>query len=476
MYNGTSANDLTGWVPESSGRGTMDIITSCFFTILICTWTVIHPRVLTTQRIARLHKLAQLVKTILAPEMICLESLQEWVQARKMVKRSSHATQDGLKIVQAFYVGMLGIRYRTPHGSRALWPSQYTWLLNNDLVKWSDRDAWGLSEDVIQDKSKADGLVKLTAVIQVTWFLLQCITRAAHDLAISPLEAMTLAYVFVVLITYLFWWLKPKDITTVSFVTLPSMDRTQQEIFDALAMENTYDDDDRNPKPSKNIAWYLVSRDCKDEDWIALNQPPSDADAEAAEERIETAAEEMEAESKRIDIATEEKEAEKEQVETPTEKGEAEDVGNTNEEILPKSRATTVGQMIQRSKTDATVIITQWDKDLYLSRLWPLICILGAAFGGIHLISWNSIFPTLLERWLWRASALISVATSIICMQFEAMSMKWDGPMTIIRVSSPILYVVSRFAMMGEVFAALRAMPKSTYDTFELWNSWFHIA
>jgi hypothetical protein len=54
------------------------------------------------------------------------------------------------------------------------------------------------------------------------------------------------------------------------------------------------------------------------------------------------------------------------------------------------------------------------------------------------------------------------------------MSLRWDGPLTIIRVASPILYVISRIIMTGETFAALRAMPAKTYDTFEIWNYWFH--
>ena len=37
----------------------------------------------------------QLVKMILAPEMVCLESLQEWIQANNMKKRTATATGNG---------------------------------------------------------------------------------------------------------------------------------------------------------------------------------------------------------------------------------------------------------------------------------------------------------------------------------------------------------------------------------------------
>lgn len=427
--NATSVADMVGWMPESDGRGTFTIITSCFFTIIICTWTVIHPRVHTSHRLAMLHKFLQLVKTIIAPEMVCIESLQEWVQARKMVRRSAQPTQGGLKLVHVFYVGMLALRYRTTHGSRVLWPSQYTWLLNNRLTQWSDHEAWGLSEELIRDKSKADGLVKLAAVMQVTWFVLHCVTRTAHALPIAALEAMTLAYVFVVLVTYLFWWVKPKDITTATFVTLPEMTIKQRQAFESLAMEDTYDTDDAHAKQlSKNIAWYLVARDCKDDDALLLMQPSQDGEI--------------------------------------TQSTLVDDVASIKQGI---SRAR---PLIERYEDP--MIITQWDRDLYFTRWWPLICLLGASFGAIHLISWNATFPTAAERWLWRTSALLSVVTSIVCMQFETMSVRWDGPLTLVRVSCPIVYIVSRVVMTAEVFAALRAMPRNTYATYEIWNYWFH--
>ncbi|KKY25955.1 hypothetical protein UCDDS831_g01804 [Diplodia seriata] len=375
-----------------------------------------------------LHKFLQLVKTIVAPEMVCIESLQEWVQARKMVRRSASATQGNLKLVHAFYVGMLGLRYRVSEThSRVLWPSQYTWLLNNGLVRWADHAGWGLSEELIRDKSKADGLVKLAAVLQVTWFVAMCATRAAHALPIAALEAMTLAYVFVMLVTYLFWWVKPKDITTAATVELPPMSRAQRDVFESLAMENTYDDDATAPAPSKNIAWYLVARDCKDDDVLMMH--PSD--------------------------------------------------GSDVSKVCVRAEVASIKPGIKRARPliewyDDPMIITQWDRDLYFTRWWPLICILGASFGAIHLVSWNSTFPTPFERWLWRSSALISVVTSIVCMQFETMTLRWNGIFTLIRVSSPVLYIISRIVMTAEVFAALRAMPRSTYDTYEIWNYWFH--
>lgn len=442
---------LVGWVTEGSNRGTWDIIDSCFLTILICTWTAIHPRIHVIRRLRNTHKILQLVKTLLAPEMVCLESMQEWVQARKTIRRCAPATDGRLGMAEAFYLGMLGVRYRYgPAAYRVLWPGQFAWLLNNNLIRWDDiRDTWGLAADSIRDKSKADGLVKLAALFQVVWFTLQCITRGAHGLPLAALEIMTIAYVVVMVVTYFFWWLKPKDIATVSLIDLPYMDIEQWEVFESLTMENTYDVLDPTAPWDTNIAWYLIARDCKDDEVLIMPRlDRQDTPPELSQENTSvTTSSTPEA------IIAPEHEPEK--------------------HILSRARPLQVHTLHQEVEEESDVI-TEWDSGLYMTRWWPLICLMGASFGAVHLIAWNSVFPTSLELWLWRSSAVISVATSILCMQFRKMSLRWDGPLTMVRVASPLLYVISRTIMTAQTFAALRAMPEKTYETFDLWNYWFH--
>lgn len=432
----------------------------------------------------------------MAPEMVCLESLQEWVQARKTVRRTADVTNGGLKLVHAFYISMLGIRYRTSTGYRVLWPSQYTWLLNKGLISWDDRDSWGLSEDYIKDKSKADGLVKLAALCQVFWFVLQCVTRSAHSLPIAPLEAMTLAYVFIVLLTYGFWWYKPKDIATVTFVDLPDMTSNQATVFESLAMENTYDVDFQGPDPPKNIAWYLIARDCNDDELLVMGAqeglenngidtkiPESihsvtiGEDGEAGEGQITKLDRKNRIGTWPLYQRSRNPEPRSE-IHIASTWGPVKINGHIGERLDvhkgPAPRARENNTVPRNGPEHDPNIITEWDEALYFSKLWPLICILGAAFGALHLISWKSVFPTMLERWLWRSSALCSVATSIICMQFRTLSLQWKGPLTIVQIGSPILYGLSRVVMMAEVFASLRAMAPAIYETYEIWNYWLH--
>ena len=61
----------------------------------------------------------------------------------------------------------------------------------------------------IRDRSKGDALSKCIAILQTTWFLLQCIARGYQRLALTEVELITLALASLNAITYAFWWHKP---------------------------------------------------------------------------------------------------------------------------------------------------------------------------------------------------------------------------------------------------------------------------
>jgi hypothetical protein len=260
--NSSSSRDanLVGWVLESPGRGTLSLIQTCLFTTLLCTWVVIHPRVTRNRSRRIFHKLALFLKTVIAPEFIAVEGLQEWSQARQTVKRCEHLTDGELELVQAFYIGMLALRYRTERGEKVIWPNQYQWLLEQHLIDWRDHQSWGLSKEIIRDKSNANAPVKAFALLQVSWFVTQSILRSAHNLPLSQLESMTLSYVPLFLVSYFFWWAKPKDVLTPSVVQLPDMSIEQKVIFENLSVDTTFDDEHTKQQYSWWNIWKLTPR------------------------------------------------------------------------------------------------------------------------------------------------------------------------------------------------------------------------
>lgn len=440
----SETKESVGWVLESSGRGTLSLLVSCFFTIFLCTWVVIHARV--CRRLSRrlLHKVALFFKTIIAPEFIAVEGLQEWSQARRMVKDCAPLTKGQFKLVHAFYIGMLALRYRTPQGARVIWPNQYTWLLQQGLIDWDDHASWGLSEENIRDKSNADSTAKLLALGQVTWFAAQSIMRHAHKLPLSQLESMTLSYIPLFAVTYLFWWVKPKDVLTPSVVDLPNMLSCQKESFEAMAVSQAFDDEGTEKQNSFWTIWYLTPR-------VFEKEAEEKASQEAQHKTLQDVRQRLAQEAKGAKVD-----------------GLGSDVNVKEEDpaCLPEAIQTPAKE----------IVVAIWDPELYHSKLlWPVAYLFGASFGALHLICWNTQFPTYTEQWLWRAAALASIVSILVFMQFEKVVLRWGGPLTMISLVSPVVYLLSRIVMMGGVIAAFRASDPSIYETYVASTYWVHI-
>lgn len=75
-----------------------------------------------------------------------------------------------------------------------------------------------IPDSTIQDKSKADMLAKTLVVIQVSWMLIQTITRRCVGYPISLLEVHTLIHVAIAIGMYGLWFLKPMDIRDPTWV------------------------------------------------------------------------------------------------------------------------------------------------------------------------------------------------------------------------------------------------------------------
>jgi hypothetical protein len=83
-----------------------------------------------------------------------------------------------------------------------------------------------LSDAELNDRSKADWIVKSLAILQILWFTTQLIGRWAQGLAMTTLELFTLGIVFCASVTYVAYWEKPFDIQ------IPEVLKTQISIQD----------------------------------------------------------------------------------------------------------------------------------------------------------------------------------------------------------------------------------------------------
>jgi hypothetical protein len=429
-----NSHDLVGWTLESPGRGTLSLLITCFVTTSICTWIVIHPRIDDHKKSRTLHKLALWLKTIIAPELIAVEAAQEWMQAQEIIKQSTKLIDvNHMSLEQAFYVGMFGLRYRTEHGSKVLWPDQFLWLLEKGFLRWEDHVNWGLEHEMIKDKSNSDSFAKLFALVQVAGFVGQCVIRTIHNLPLAPLEAMTLGYIPLFAVTYYYWWLKPKDISTPSIISLTAdMKPETLAEFEEMSIDNTFDSEPTiRPRSSWSI-WALT---------------PRMFEKQFADEQFRLACEQYEEQMEEYKFQTISAHLEK-HADLPPE---------------PPRRNT------------SEIVLGHWDPALYHSKLWPIAILVGISFPALHLISWDTEFSTTVESWFWRVAALSSICSMLIFMQFERVVLRWQDPLMLVKLLSPVLYLVTRGAMLALALAAFRASDPRLYQTYVASSYWVQL-
>lgn len=252
---------------------------------------------------------------------------------------------------------------------------------------------------------------------------------------------MTLGYIPLFIVTYFFWWNKPKDIRSLSFVELPTMSQEQFQTFESMAVSNKFDNEGMKDQVSYWNVWYLTPRVFEKEEEDRNKQ-------EARAHAVEMMAKRSTQDS------------------------------NPNPNLNPDNPPTTTNNkggmqdVEEQVRVRNATVVAHWDPDLYKSRLWPLTCLFGVSFGALHLVSWNTVFPTTIELWLWRAAAFLSIVSMLVFMHFEKVVLRWDGPLTIVSLASPALYLLSRIVMIGQVFAALRGEESAIYDTYKYSAYW----
>ncbi|KIK61493.1 hypothetical protein GYMLUDRAFT_166351 [Collybiopsis luxurians FD-317 M1] len=187
-------------------RSLFQLVWSCVSVIIACTWVSVHPNVPAADagfwRISG-EKIGLMIVTLIAPEVVVLWAARQWFAARKLA--ADHRDK-GWTVSHGFFVLMGGFaRYR---GDRLVCVLTYNGLNSREKEFVS-----GMLEREIKDRSHRDGLGKLIAVWQTTWFIVQLLARLAQRLPITELEIMTVAFAAMNVLVYFFWWNKPLGVS-----------------------------------------------------------------------------------------------------------------------------------------------------------------------------------------------------------------------------------------------------------------------
>ena len=212
VHNVQGKNDtlIHGWVPEPSGRGTWSILWGCLATIFLCTWSALHLDV--PKKHGRWYllfrKIGWMLMAATAPEFVVFITAKNFFEARDLLKNLHSQGHQEWTLVHAQFACANGFRMRTPLGEESnCVPERLRTLIEN-----CDIDGPPISEDEFKSRGKSDWVIKLIAVVQIIWFVVQTLVRAIHHFPTTPLEIMTVAFVFCSVFIYGFSLNRPQDV------------------------------------------------------------------------------------------------------------------------------------------------------------------------------------------------------------------------------------------------------------------------
>ncbi|KAK0757925.1 hypothetical protein N5P37_009217 [Trichoderma harzianum] len=272
-----------------------------------------------------------------------------------------------------------------------------------------------IKEEAIDDKSKSDGLVKIIAVLQVLWLVVQLVVRTIEDLHFTQLEITTVAFAATAVIIYSIDFIKPKDVNVPFYIDVEKAVEYDDFVATAEAAPFAYIQGKRYYMPTSTLHDII---DYQDEDMISDDDPHSP---------------------------------------------------ECNICLQWKSFIDST-----RSKNNKCSWRNPYKLSPKAADIFSLMIGFASAtsFGGVHLFAWNSDFPTHVERLLWRISALMTIvlpyiyiATHVPYIGYTVADIRKQMklPMNIALGCIAICYIPCRLFLVIESFRALYYLPSEAF-------------
>lgn len=317
--------------------------------------------------------------------------------------------------------------------------------LFHDLLSRGRIDFPNVLEADIEDHSKADWLAKLVVILQVTWFIVQCIARGASSKPdLTELEVVTLAFATLNAAMYFFWWNKPLDVKRAIRVPLKqdlrckclSQDSNSKEKDQAVVIQQAATSFEPLPRveTAMNVLriWATIEK---------INKIPI-----------------VNLFSKPITAM----------------------VWCQDHMILPDAvrLPTFYSPTLPNPMEGALAMMT--------------ISVAGVSFGAVHFIGWNIMTPTEVEQYTWRVSTVAITATffvnaintSLLVYKLYSRPTPSESPgrtpllvrmlevlLGAIEILTVPFYIVGRICLFGLAFATLRSLPAGARKEI-VWTSY----
>lgn len=207
-----------GWAPEPSGRGTWSILWSCLATIFICTWSALHLDV--PKKHGRWYlffrKLGWMLIAATAPEIVLYNAADNFFESRDLLRHLRNQGHRSWTLTHTQFAHAKGFWTRTPAKVELKCrPDRLRKLIEN-----RDIDGPPISEDELKSRGQGDWIIKLIAIVQIIWFVVQTLVRAIQHFQTTALEIMTVAFVFCSVFIYGFSLNQPQDIEYPVFIEI----------------------------------------------------------------------------------------------------------------------------------------------------------------------------------------------------------------------------------------------------------------
>lgn len=396
-----------------------------------------------------------------------------------------------------------------------------------------------ISKEEIQDKSKSDGSAKLICCIQVSWLVVSTLGRISESLPVTPLEVNTIAHVASALMCILLWWHKPRWVNEptvlrgkwtrpmAAFMYMSSQVsapiRSNKDLLRNFGLTTElagvlYVDGDvgtRRSTQNEQCIEKLPTLDATSSTAVSSTdeqldngrmvarsgQPKSQAELtpeqavyESMRERRWRAA--CEAIKRYAPVRQRLKFPER----NPEEQRYREALQlypemplKIRQQFKGYNQENTAGSGLQ---ADGWVCISE-ELVIDRPRNWPgddlirhmqghlmgmIMWCTSTVYGAIHLAAWNERFPSTVELWFWRASAIYVVFSgslwsflNLLGHLFTPIWLYWydflaEGKrgkrrilIYILASIGGTLFFVARTYLVVEAFVSLRALPKSAY-------------
>ena len=240
---------VRAWVSPPNTRGTSDILYTCIVTIVLCVYTAVHINIPPPGERFYWQWLRRAKWTALgvfAPEFVLFTALQQFQEARSLVEflnREEEKQRGDTRPPQRspLYLSMLdwcsdiyttlfpdstGAKPKTKSGSfdlrygffvqmgglranvESLIHEHESMCLETSVLKHLARRGsfFHINQRSIEDRSKADSFAKLVVCVQVSWMLVQSVTRAFSSYSLTLLEIHTFVHVVCAIGMYGLWF------------------------------------------------------------------------------------------------------------------------------------------------------------------------------------------------------------------------------------------------------------------------------